>query len=213
MTYPIAAVVGGDVWTTGNPSVALGSPESCTDSGDHTTYSASVHQFWDWTQTLTVQNSPNGSTGWATVTDYVFQWATGKIVFTSARTVGVNNFTRISAGNYFTATQLDATFSYTVTVSEALKDTTPFQASGGWQQLTGTINKAVAKIQTYRNDNRIFALLSGLVGLQLYLDKPNNIRWQFFAIPIDPITTAPVNDIEKMTISFESVRDVYFLTS
>ena len=213
MTYPIAAVVGGDVWMTGNPSVALGSPESCTDSGDHTTYKAATHQFWDWTATLTVQNSPDGSTSWVTVTDYTFQWATGKVVFNTARTPGTNAFTRISAGSYFTATQLDATFSYNVAVSVMLKDTTPFQAAGSAQQNTGTINKAAVKIQTYRNDNRVFAQLGSLVALQLFLDKPNNIRWQFFATPIDPITTAPVNDIEKMAISFESVRDVYFLTS
>src|SRR5581483_5591554 len=109
-TYPIAGVVGGDIWMTANPSVALSSPESCTDSGDHTTYQAATHSFWDWNSTFTVQNSPNGSTGWVTVTDYTFQWATGKLIFNTARVVSTNNFTRISAGSYFTSTQLDASY-------------------------------------------------------------------------------------------------------
>lgn len=213
MAYPLAAVVGGDIWLTANPSIALVSPESCTDSGDHTTYSASVHSFWDWTQTFTVQNSPNGSSGWATVTDYVMQWATGKIVFNTARSVGVNNFTRISAGSYFTATQVDASHSFSVQVQVMLKDTTPFQAAGSWQQNTGTIKKASGKIQTYRNDNRFFTELGNLNVIQLYLDKANNIRWQFFAEILNPDTTADVQSIEDQAVTFTSVRDVYFLTS
>lgn len=209
MTYPLAAVVGGDVWATGD-AVALASPESCTDSGDHTTYQAATHMFWDWTATFTVQNSPDGSTSWTTVTDYTFQWATGKLIFNTVRT---NTFTRISAGSYFTSTQLDATYSYQVTVKIALKDTTSFQASGGWQQNTSTIKMASVKIQTYRNDNRLFSELGKYIGLQLYLDKPNNIRWQFFATPTDLPTDAQTTGIETMTATFISMKDVYFLTS
>lgn len=213
MTYPIPAVVGGDVWTTGTPSVALGSPESCTDSGDHTTYQASSHIAWDWTQTLTVQNSPNGSSSWVTVTDYVFQWATGKIVFNTPRVVGTNNFTRISAGNYYTATQLDATYEYQVTVEAKIKDTTVFQAPGGWQQNGVITLDAKGKITTYRNDNRIFSVLGKLVLVQLFLNKASNVRWQFFCIIESPKDSVKATDIEKQDITFSSVRDVYFLTS
>jgi hypothetical protein len=212
-TYPIAAVVGGDVWTTGTPSVALGSPESCTDSGNHTTYQASVHIAWDWTQTLTIQNSPNGSSSWVTVTDYTFQWATGKVVFNTPRVVSTNNFTRISVGSYYTATQLDATYEYDVTVEAKLKDTTPFQATGGWQQNTVTLLDAKGKIMTYRNDNRIFALLGKLVMVQLFLNKAGNVRWQFFCYLESPKDDVKVAGIEMQSITFSSVRDVYFLTS
>lgn len=212
-TYPLAAVIGGDVWMTANPSIALGSPESCTDSGDHTTYQAATHFAWDWTATLTIQNSPDGSTSWATVSDYVFQWATGKVVFNTARTPGVNAFTRISAGSYFTATQVDASYSYSVDVEVKLEDTTPFQAANSAQQQTALIKKAAAKLMTYRNDNRFQAEMGKLVLLQLYLDKPNNIRWQFFANVVSPITTADVTKVETQAVSFDSNRDVYFLTS
>jgi len=213
MTYPIAAVVGGDVWTTGTPSIALSSPESCTDSGDHTNYQASVHIAWDWTQTLTIQNSPNGSSSWVTVTDYVFQWATGKVVFNTPRVPGTNAFTRISAGNYYTATQLDATYEYQVTVEAKLKDTTTFQAPSGYQQNTGTTLDAKGKIMTYRNDNRIFSVLGKLVLVQLFLNKANNVRWQCFCIIESPKDDVKVEGIETQAITFTSVRDVYFLTS
>lgn len=213
LSYPIAAVVGGDVYTTGSPSVALGSPESCTDSGDHTTYQAATHEFWDWTQTLTVQNSPNGTSSWVTVTDYVFQYATGKIIFNTARVVGTNNFTRISAGNYFTATQYGNSYMWANTVECKVEDTTIFQSPAGWQLNTGLIKSAKAEIDTYQVDNRMFAELGNMVGLKLYIDKPNNIRWQFFATPIAPKTTAKVSKVITQKITFESVHDVYFVTS
>lgn len=213
LSYPIAAVVGGDIYTTGSPSVPLSSAESCTDSGDHTTYQASVHEFWDWTQTLTVQNSPNGSTSWTTVTDFVFQWATGKVVFNTPRVVGTNNFVQISASNYFTATQYDGSYMWSNTVECKVHPTTQFQAPGAWEQNTATTRSAKSEIETYRNDNRMFAELGNMVGLKLYIDKPNNIRWQFFATPLAPITTAKVTAIETQKITFASLHDVYFATS
>lgn len=210
-TYPIAAVIGGDIYTTGSPSIALPSPESCTDSGDHTTYQAATHEFWDWTQTLTVQNSPNGSTGWVTVTDYVFQYATGKIVFNTPRVVSTNNFTQISVGHYFTATQYDGSYMFTNTVECKTEDTTQFQSPDGWQENTALIKDAKAEIDTYRADDRMFAELGNMVGLKLYIDKPNGIRWQYFATPLKPSMAAKVSKVITQKITFVSVHDVYFV--
>jgi hypothetical protein len=213
LSYPIAAVIGGDVYATGSPSIPLVSAESCTDSGDHTTYQAASHEFWDWTQVLTVQNSPNGSTSWVTVTDYTFQYATGKIIFNTARTVGVNNFVQISVGNYFTATQYGNSYMWMNTVECKVEDTTTFQSPGGWQLNTPLIKSAKAEIDTYQVDNRMFAELGNMVGLKLYIDKLNNIRWQFFATPLAPKTTAQVAKVETQKITFVSVHDVYFAMS
>jgi hypothetical protein len=212
LSYPIAAVIGGDVYATGSPSIPLSSAESCTDSGDHTTYQA-VHEFWDWTQTLTIQNSPNGSTGWVAVTDYTFQYATGKVVFNTPRVVGTNNFVQISVGSYFTATQYGNSYMWANTVECKVEDTTTFQSPGAWQLNTGLIKSAKAEIDTYQVDNRMFAELGNMVGLKLYIDKPNGIRWQFFATPIAPKSTAKVNKVITQKITFESVHDVYFVTS
>jgi hypothetical protein len=212
-TYPIAAV-GGDIYTTASPSIALSSPESCTDSGDHTTYQAATHEFWDWTQTLTVQNSPNGSSSWSTVTDYVFQWATGRVVFNTARTPGTNAFTRISAGNFLTATQADSSYMWSADIEGKIQDTTVFQSPGGWQLNTGLTKSAKGQFETYRNDNRYFLELGNLVGIKLYIDKPNNVRWQCFAVFLQaPNATAKVSAVETQKISFVSVQDVYFVAS
>src|SRR6478609_10535298 len=102
MAGPLAGV-GGDVWVAATPSISTAN-ETCNDSGDHITYLASIHKSWDFQQPIVVQNSPNGSTGWVTVTDYVFQYAGGVIIFNTARVVSTNNFTRISSGYYFNMT-------------------------------------------------------------------------------------------------------------
>jgi hypothetical protein len=211
MSFPLAGV-SSDIWCTATPSVTA-TNESCTDSGDHTTYTASVHTFWDWTQTFTVQNSPNGSTGWTTVTDYTFQWATGKLIFNTARVVSTNNFTRISTGNYFTATQLDGSHIWTLTIKQAVKDTTCFQAASAWQNNTPTIKSATAKVSTFRNDDRVSKELGNLLAVQLFVDKTNNIRWQFYALAVGSVPKIDANNVETQDLDFTSVRDIYLLTS
>lgn len=211
MSYPLAGV-NGDVWTTSTPSITA-TNESCTDSGDHTLYTASAHTFWDWTQTFTVQCSPNGSSSWATVTDYTVRWSLGQIVFTTARSVGVNNFVRISTGNYFAASQLDASFKWNIALKAGTKDTTVFQSSGAWQTNTAVLKSASGKIMTYRNDDRLALELGNLLGLQLFVDKTNNVRWQLFGVIREVSPESDVNGIQQQSISFQSVRDTYFLAS
>jgi hypothetical protein len=201
-----------DVWVTSTPSVSA-TNESCTDSGDHITYIASVHVFWDFSQTFTVQNSPNGSSSWTTVTDYTVQWAAGRIVFNTARTPGVNNFTRISAGNYFPVTQLDASHAWDLSQKMATKDTTAFQATGNWASFTPTLKSASGKIDTYRNDNRLATELGNMLGVQLYVDKANNIRWQFYAMNTGVEPKVDVNNVETQSFSFVSTKDIYLLTT
>jgi hypothetical protein len=211
MAYPLAGVAG-DVWITATPSVTA-TNESCTDSGDHINYTAATHIFWDWTQTFTVQNSPNGSSSWVTVTDYTFQWAVGKVVFNTARTPGVNNFTRISTGNYFTATQLDASHDWSLALKMTTKDITAFQATGAWMANLAILKEGSGKIETYRNEDRISKEFGNQLGMQLFIDKTNNVRWQFFATATGVDTKSDVNSVETQTISFVNLRDIYLLLS
>jgi hypothetical protein len=172
----ILAGINADVWLAATPSLNT-TNESATDSGDHITYTMSVHRAWDWQQPLTVQNSPNGTTGWVTVTDYTFQYASGVIVFNTARVVGTNNFVRVSTGYYFNLTQLDGATGWSFTPKANTKDTTQFQATGGWGAKNTTTKEATGKIDTLRTDGRVFVELGNVVALQLFTDKTNNMRW------------------------------------
>lgn len=217
------AGISGDVWLSTSPSTALGSPETANDSGDHTTYYMATHQAWDWSQTLTVQCSPNGSTGWATVTDYVFWWPVGAIVFNSARVPGTNNFVRVSVGSYFTLSQLVNAHMWKASGKANTKDCTPFQAAGSFATYTSTFKSMTFSVDVFSQDARILNEMivgagqintsGGIIVVSLYWDKPNGKRWQFYALPTSVVTTVAANDIDKQTLQMSSDGAVYIAYS
>lgn len=216
------AGISGDVWMSTSPPTALGSPENATDSGNHITYYL-THQAWDWTKTLTVQCSPNGSTGWATVTDYVFWYPVGAIVFNSARVVGTNNFVRVSVGSYFTLTQLSGAHAWKASAKANTKDCTPFQASGNFATYTATYKQATFSVECYSQDARILNEMivgvgnintsGGIVVAQLYWDKSGGKRYQFFALPTGIDTTVAATDIDKQSVKMSADGPVYEVLS
>lgn len=206
-------------------SVALNpNPEGATDSGDHIHYFTNTHQAWDQTQGITVQCSPNGTSGWATVTDYVFYWPVGEIVFNTARGVGTNNFVRILQGNYFTLSALDGAHMWKMQMKGATKDVTPFQASGSWAQYLGTIKSMTFSVDCFRYDARILNemitsgigtinISNGIIMCQLWFNETGGQRWQFYAFPTQIQDTVAANDVDKQSVNFTSMGPVYLVTS
>lgn len=214
------AGVNGDVWLSTSPSTALGSPEDCTDSGDHTHYFAATHEAWDPTQTFTVQNSPNGSTGWATVTDYTVRWPVREIVFNTARVVGTNDHTRIDAGSYFTLSALSGAHKWSMSAKGNVKDTTPFQASGSWTVNTPTLKTLTWNVDCFRSDARILKemissgmskinISGGVILCQLWFDEANGDRYQFYGLPTGITQTAAANDVDTQQATFQSTGPAY----
>jgi hypothetical protein len=218
------AGINGDVWLSTSPPTALGSPESCTDSGDHIHYFTATHQSWDWTATFTLQCSPNGTSGWVTVTDYIFYWPAGEVVFNSARVPGTNNFVRINAGSYFTLTTVTGAHSWKSTVKVVTKDVTPFQASGHWMQCI-TISKGMTfSVQLFNQDARIFNemitsgiskinISGGIIVCDLWWDEANGKRWCFYGLPQQVDTTAAANDVDKQAVTMIVDGPLYLITS
>ena len=155
------------------------------------------------------------TTVWTTVTDYTFIYPRGQVVFNTARVLGQNNFTQINAGNYFSVTQLDGSFSWQLSLKCNTEKTTQFQAPLGFEQNTPTISGGTVKTKTYRTDNRVLLELTGnnLVVLQLFTDKGNNKRWVGYAL-IDSIDS-PTDAVKVMqqNPSFTLIGPPYFLTS
>lgn len=218
------AGVSGDVWLSTSPPTALGSPETANDSGDHIHYFTNTHQAWDPTQTLTVQNSPNGSTGWATVTDYTFLWPVGEVVFNTARTPGTNNFTRVSAGSYFTLSALSGAHAWKASGKANTKDCTPFQAPGNFATYTTTYKNMTFTVDMFSQDARILNEMissgvgqinvsGGIILCQLWWDETNGKRWQFYGLPTGLTTTVAVNDIDKQQVQMSATGAVYLITS
>ncbi len=218
------AGVSGDVWFSTSPPTALGSPETANDSGDHIHYFSATHQAWDQTQTFTVQCSPNGSTGWATVTDYVMFWPVGEIVFNTARTPGTNANVRISVGSYFTLTAVVGAHAWKQHTKVMIKEVTPFQAPGKWQQNI-TISKSMTfSVDMFNQDARILNemiksgmsqinISGGIIVVQLWWDEANGKRTVFYGLPQQEDTTVASNDVDKQTVTMTSTGPVYYVTS
>jgi hypothetical protein len=217
------AGINGDVWLSTSPSTALGSPESATDSGDHIHYFTATHQAWDSTQTLTVQCSPDGSTGWAAVTDYSFYWPVGEIVFNTARSVGTNDHVRVSAGHYFSLSALSGAHAWKMQAKAMTKDVTPFQSSGHWQQNLATIKSMTFSVDCFSQDARILNemvtgdgsinISGGVIVCQLWWDEANGKRWQFFGLPTGVDTNVAANDVDKQTVSMTADGPLYEVLS
>jgi hypothetical protein len=201
-----------DVALSASPSIAT-TNEAMNDSGDHITYLASIHTHWDQTQPFTVQTSPNGSSGWTTVTDYVMQWAIGKVVFNTARVPGTNAFVRISAGSYFNVTQVDETRGWSLSLKANTTNTTVFQSPGAWARNTATTKSGSGKLDTFRTDDRIFKEIGNLAVMQLWIDKSANIRWEFYAwiTGVDP--KADATDMVEQAVGFDVEGPAYYLAS
>src|SRR5579859_3029414 len=207
----VLAGVSSDVWMTSTPSVTA-TNESFTDSGDHINYTASVHPFMDIGAGITVQNSPNGSSSWVTVTDYTVQWAIGKIVFNTARVPGTNNFVRANF-NYFLATQYDWTSKWALSLKGNVAKTTSFQATGQWETYLATTRGGTGKIDTFRNDDRLSKEIGNILVAQLFVDKGNNVRWQCYIRVTDVSPATDAQNMQTQSISFSVERDAFFLTS
>ncbi len=219
------AGISGDVWLSTSPPTALGSPESCTDTGNHINYFTNTHQSWDPTQTFTVQCSPNGSSGWATVTDYTFYWPVGEVVFNTARGVGTNNFVRIFAGSYPALSALSGAHAWKVSGKAATKDVTPFQASGSWAINAATLKSATFSVDCFSQDARILNemittgggtvinISGGLILCQLWINESGGVRYQFYALPTGVDTTVASNDIDKQSVKFTATGPIYLATS
>jgi hypothetical protein len=213
MGNPLVGVLG-DVWMAANPSIAA-TNETATniDAGAWIQYQASVHIMWDPRVPVVVQCSPNGSSSWATVTDYQFQPAGGVIIFNTARVAATNNFVRISSGNYFNLTQLDDAHTWSLALKAAVADTTSFQATGNWQRNLATTKGGSGKIETYRSDGRIFLEIGSIVALQLYADKANNKRWDVIGTVTGLDPKNDIKGVSEQAMSFDITGGAYFRTS
>lgn len=215
------AGVDGDVELSTSPSTALGSPESCTDLGDHIHYVMSVHQALDPTQPLTVQDG-DGTT-WSTVNDYTVYWPLGMIIFNTARTVGTNDHVRTSTGHYFALTSLSGAHAWKASAKADVKDCTPFQADGGWATYTATDKSMTFSVDCFSQDARILNemkkgtgatnISGGIVLCKLYWDKTNGKRFQFYALPTGVNTQVMASDLDKQTVNFQATGPVYEVLS
>jgi hypothetical protein len=198
-----------DIYIAANPSISIGgSPEACTntDSGIWKEFKTNTHRYWDKRQTLTVQTSADGATGWATAPAHTFRYTGGVISFPVA---SPNHFVRVSAGYYFNVTQLGDCNSWQLDMKANSVDTTVFQSSA-WGTKTGTSKQASGKITGFRVDDRLSDELSNLIAFSLYVDKSVGARWECLGTITGVTPKSSVNGVVEQDASFDTDGNVYY---
>ena len=200
------------IYITAHPSLSA-TNETCTDSGDHINYTASVHTVWDKEQTLTIQCSPNGSGSWETVTDYVFHYATGQIVFNTARVVDTNDRVRISTGKYFNLTEAANASQWSISLKGESKDTTPFKATGAMRQRTGTLKDWSAKFNTFNYDDTFFDELTKIVVIAFYVDYSAGTYWIGTGTLSGLDIATAEDDVATQNVSVEAADEIVYVAA
>jgi hypothetical protein len=184
-----------------------------TDSGAHTTYSISTaaYRYLDPLQAITVQTSPDGTTGWSTVTSgFTLQHVGGIVTFTTPLT-GSAPSVRIS-GYYKPYSVVGEAKAVDVTTSIDLEDATTF-ADAGWKTKQVVQAGAQVKITKWWIDPFYASALRNLMVLVVYSGANPNQRYEGFAyLKTDAIKIAEKNLTEE-DLDFEIHGALYALLS
>lgn len=206
----------GNVYITASPSVSF-TNLGMTDSGDHIHYSVPTasyaQRYWDATQTFTVQTSPNGSSGWATVTNYTIQYVGGNVTFSIANT---NTFVRVS-GYYFTYSALGDGHSWDLSIDSDIYDTSVF--TNPWKvQIPGML-KASGTFAKFYNDGTFLSLMGALMVVVLFTDAligpapQYGPRYEAYAYLKQDQLKEAVNATVDESLSFEVTGQLYYVAN
>lgn len=199
-----------NIYATTTPAVAM-TNEATTDAGDHKTFSITnaVKRYWDDTQAISVQTSPDGVT-WTTVTSgFTIQYVGGTIVFTNAVT-GATPSVRVSSGFYLPYSLIGTATSVDITHTIDILDSTTF-SSGGWKTKVASLVGSEYKFNRWWVDHFFVTALDLKTRfvLSAYSGANANQRFDAFGrIKQDAIKTA-VNALISEDLTFDVDGAVY----
>jgi hypothetical protein len=208
----MAALVGyqADLYMASGASVTF-TNEVMTDSGDHKTYNVAVgntaHRYWDDTQALTIQTSPDGTT-WTTVTTgFTVRYVGGQVTFTTA---DATRQVRAS-GKYLAISQVGSAYDWELSPTANIMDITTF--GNAWKQKISGMKDATAKASKYFIDGTFAALLGSRFVVIFYINQVAGTRFEAFAWLKSRPTKVGVDAVIDEELDFEIDGQCYFQAS
>jgi hypothetical protein len=198
-----------NIYATTTPAVAF-TNEATGDAGDHKTFTISnaVKRYWDDTQALTVQTSPDGTT-WTTVSSgFTIQAVGGTVIFTNAVT-GATPSVRVS-GFYLPYSLVGTATSVDITHTVDILDSTTF-SSGAWKTKVASLVGSEYKFTKWWIDHFFITALDTKLRFVLSAYSGANANQRFDAygrIKSDSIKSA-VNALVSEDLSFDVDGAVY----
>lgn len=167
------------VYITTTPSVAF-TNEATSDAGDHKNYTITnaVKRYWDNSQALTIQTSPDGTT-WTTVTTgFTVNYCGGIITFASAIS-GATPSCRVS-GYYLPYSLLGGATSVELQTTVDIADVTSL-GGNGWKQKLAMLVDATFKLSKWWMDNFFLSAITSSTRLVISMNTGANANQRFDA--------------------------------
>lgn len=212
----MAAIPGykASVYATSTPSVAF-TNEAFTDAGDHKNYTITNanKRYWDNTVALTVQTSPDGSTGWTTVTTgFTVNYCGGILSFTNAISGSVPSV-RVS-GSYLPYSTVVNARSVEIQNDVDILDVTAFD-SAGWHTKIANLVGSAYKLDKWWTDVFFVTALDTKRRLVLsaYSGANSNQRFDAFGYIKNDSVKIAVNQAIDESLEFEVDGSVTYIAS
>lgn len=201
------------VYITTTPSLAFTNMVLTDSGGLHTTYTTPIanasQRYWDMTQPLTVQTSPDGTT-WTTSTAGTVQYIGGIVTFASALT-GATPSVRVS-GYYMPYSLALQAKSIDIQTQIDILDISTF-ATGAWKAKMAALGDSTYKLSQWWVDNFYLNALGGLMVISAYSGANANQRLEGLALmKSDSIKIAHNSAIEE-SIDLDSYGPIYAIAS
>jgi hypothetical protein len=190
------------------------------DSGDHTTFFAAsadaAKRYWDSTQTLTVQTSPDGTT-WTNASPKSIRYLSGSVTFASAVSGGTPG-ARVSAGHYLPWSALAWVSEWAPDVSRDVKEDTRFTTSntptsvrtyvpgllGGSFKITGFIvDPTTSNLALAQSESPLIA--------SMVIDVATGARIECAGFLTKDSVKVNVDDLESEELDFQATGQIYFI--
>src|SRR5215469_2394827 len=139
---------------TAQPAISL-TNETCTDSGDHTTYTItnSAKRYLDLNTAVVIQVQTHGTGSFNTVTNYTLKHVGGIITFTGAN--NSDDVVRISSGAYYAYAVILQGHAVDLPLKIAALDVTSFNSTGIETYIGGLLSGQVKLDRWWLDNTRI----------------------------------------------------------
>lgn len=201
-----------DVYLAAGPGVPI-TNEATTDAGDHKTFSITnqARRYLDKDTAVVVQTSPDGSTGWTTVTSgFVLHYVGGYVVFDTAIT-GATPSVRIS-GAYLPYSVAGSAKSVEINNDVNLEDSTTF-ADNGWMTKIATLAGSSIKLSQWFVDSFYLDNIGKRLVVSAYSGRNANQRIEAFAFMKSDSIKFAVDALEEESLDFDVDGKVYAIMS
>lgn len=198
----------GAVYAKTGPSVAFSNVTMNNIGGDRMTYEISdtAKRYWDTSQPVTVQTSPDGST-WTTVTSgYTIEYPGGRVVFSSPLASGTQ--VRVSASAYSVAS-IAGFFNWELELKIDTENTPTFGST--WNQVTPTLKGFSAKASWYWASNTFMTYLGdNEMIFVFYVDTVSKRRYEGYGTITSAAPSVPADGVVQEKLEFSGKGRVYY---